>query len=76
MKLGRTLALRGVVGSSAGEDLPSSDIRRRLLTGDGIVSLTIKARFKCIGCDKVVMRRLRLVAGTNFACLLEDFDWD
>jgi len=48
MKLGRTLALLlrvggvVVVGSRAeGEDLPSSEIRRRLLTGDGIVSFTI-----------------------------------
>jgi hypothetical protein len=52
MKLGRTLALLrvgvvvvGVFGSRAeGEDLPSSEIRRRLLTGDGIVSFTIGHR--------------------------------
>lgn len=50
MKLGRTLALLRVgvvvgVGSRAeGDDLPSSEIRRRLLTGDSIVSFTIGHR--------------------------------
>jgi hypothetical protein len=73
MKLGRTLALReGVVGSRAGDDFPSADMRRRLFKGDGIVSWTIGLSFDGEGRAKVVMRRLRfcwLVAGTKSACL-------
>ena len=46
MKLGRTLALReGVVGSRAGDDFPSAEMRRRLFKGDGIVSWTIGLSF-------------------------------